>query len=185
MPLLNEGKRCWRDALASVLLALSLMSASAAADDQAAPAMSERRFADWTLRCESTTCWIYHNAPRDEGPRAPYAMTIGARAEGGSYRLLVHIAKAPRLMRRKGIELYVDGQKAGSLAFARCGDPDCIFLADYAPAAIDAIVAAQSLVLWTPDSQRLQGDATEVSTLGLKEAFGAFRASALPGVLPR
>lgn len=161
------------------------MSIRAAADGQAAPAVAERRFADWTLRCEDTTCWIYLNAPREEGPRSPYAMTIGARAEGGSYRILVHVAKAPRLMRKKGIELYVDGQKAGNLAFARCGDPDCIFLADYAPAAIDTIVAAEALALWTPDSQRLEGAATEVSTFGLKEAFAAFRESALPGLLPR
>ena len=60
-----------------------------------------------------------------------------------------------------------------------------MFLADYPPAAIEAIIAAQSLVLWTPDARLLQGMAAEVSTVGLKEAFGAFRASATPGLLPR
>ncbi len=171
--------------VAAMFLVLSLTSTVAAAEDLPRAEASERRFADWTLRCEETTCWIYRAAPRSEEPRSPYAMTIGARAEGGSYRVLVHIAKAPRLMRKKGIELYVDGRKAGNLAFAKCGDPDCVFLADYPRASIEAIVAAQSLVLWTPDARQLQGVATEVSTIGLKEAFGAFRATASPGLLPR
>jgi invasion protein IalB len=176
-------RRAWAPALA--LAGALLVPCLAAVGEPAAPAVSERQFADWTLRCEDATCWIYDNAPREDAPRVPYAMTIGARAQAGSYRVLVHTAKAPRLMRRNGIELYVDGQKAGSLAFARCGDPDCVFLADYPPAAIETIVAAQSLTLWAPDALHLQGAATEVSTAGLKEAFGAFRASAEPGLLPR
>lgn len=185
MRLLNERKLLSRSAVASAFLALALISAGAAAEDPPPAGVSERQFEDWSLRCEETTCWIYLNAPRTEEPRSPYAMTIGARAEGGSYRVLVHIAKAPRLMRKKGIELYVDGRKAGNLAFAKCGDPDCVFLADYPRASIEAIVAAQSLVLWTPDARQLQGVATEVSTVGLKAAFGAFRTTASPGLLPR
>jgi invasion protein IalB len=186
MPLLSNRKHRLRHAVAAALVALSPLAAAAAADEgPAAPIVSERRFADWTLRCEDTTCWIYDNAPREEGQRVPYAMTIGARAQDGAYRMLVHMAKASRLMRRQGIDLYVDGQKAGHLAYARCGDPDCIFLADYSRAAIEAIVAAEALVLWAPDPHLLPGAATEISTVGLKEAFDAFRASALPGLLPR
>jgi invasion protein IalB len=186
MPLLSNRKHRLRHAVAAVLLAVSPLAAGAAPDGgPAAPAVTERRFADWTLRCEDTTCWIYDNAPREEGQRLPYAMSIGARAQDGAYRVLVHMAKAPLLMRRQGIDLYVDGQKAGRLAYARCGDPDCIFLADYPRAAIESIVAAEALVLWTPDQHLLPGAATEVSTVGLKEAFDAFRASALPGLLPR
>jgi invasion protein IalB len=167
-------------ALVAALLALGAVLAAA----DGAPAIAERQFADWTLRCEETTCWVYQNAPRENAPRVPYAMTIGARAQEGSYRILVHTAKAPRLMRKKGIELYVDGQKAGSLTFAKCGNPDCVFLADYAPTAIDAIAAARSLILLAPDSLQFQGVATTVSTTGLKEAFGAFRTIAGPGLLP-
>ncbi|HEV8026659.1 MAG TPA: hypothetical protein VGP50_04480 [Stellaceae bacterium] len=40
-------------------------------------------------------------------------------------------------------------------------------------------------MLWAPDPHLLPGAATEISTVGLKEAFDAFRASALPGLLPR
>jgi invasion protein IalB len=185
MRFLNERKLPLIKRLASVGLALLLASHGALAQDPPPSAVSERPFADWTLRCEEATCWIYLNGRHAEEPRSPYALTIGARAGGGAYRLLVHVAKAPRLMRRKGIELYVDGRKSGNLAFARCGNPDCVFLADYPSAAIDAIIAAQSLVLLTPDSRELEGVATEVSTLGLREAFGAFRATAAPGLLPR
>ena len=124
MASLSERKLPSRSAVATTFLALSLTSSGAAARDPPPAGVSERQFADWTLRCEETTCWIYLNAPRMEGSRSPYALTIGARAEGGSYRVLVHIGKAPRLMRNKGIELYVDGQKAGNLAYAKCGDPD-------------------------------------------------------------
>jgi invasion protein IalB len=185
MPLLSKRKHRLVKAFAGAFLALWPLSATGLGNDQPAPVVIERRFADWTLRCEDETCWVYLNVAPTEEPRRPYALTIGARAQEGAYRLLVHTAKASRLIRKQGIDLYVDGQKAGHLAFVRCGEPDCIFLADYPRASIDAVVGAQSLVLWTPDSRLLQGAAMEVSTDGLKEAFGAFRASAEPGLLPR
>jgi invasion protein IalB len=167
-------------ALALLGLCAAFAGGAAAVEADRAPAVAERQFADWTLRCEETTCWIFDNAPREDAPHVPYAMTIGARAQEGSYRVLVHMAKAPRLVRKQGIELYADGQKAGHLAFARC-DPDCVFLADYTPGAIETITAAQSLALLAPDALVFQGVTTPVSTTGLKEAFRAFRA--LPGLL--